>query len=172
MIEILLEAARLKQVRRAGWVRCGVPDAESVAGHCWGISWLILLFLPSDLNREKALTYAALHDLAEVRVGDITPHDGVAPARKKALEDAALRELLAEAPAGVRDAALNYQRGDDPEAQFVKQLDRLDMAIQATVYAEQTGKNLREFMDSARRELKSPVLIDVWERLIKRHTDT
>ena len=172
MIELLLEAARLKQVRRAGWVRCGVPNAESVADHCWGLSWLVLLFLPVELDRAKALTYAALHDLAEVRVGDITPHDGIAPEQKKALEDAALRDLLKDAPRAVLESAIEYQRGEDPEARFVKELDRLDMAIQATVYAEQTGEDLGEFFTSARLELRTAALIDVWERLVERNLQT
>ena len=170
MIELLLEAARLKSVRRAGWVRCQVPDAESVADHCWGISWLILLFLPNDMDREKALTYATLHDIAEVRIGDITPYDGVDPRTKKAREKAALSDLLSSAPKRVQRAALDYQKGLDPEACFVKQLDRLDMAIQATIYAEETGTDLSEFMRSARREITSPVLVDVWEQLNARHT--
>ena len=48
MIDVLLEALRLKRLKRAGWVRKGVPDPESVAGHSWGVSWLVLVLLPAD----------------------------------------------------------------------------------------------------------------------------
>lgn len=169
MIELLLEAARLKHVARAGWLRHDVANPESVAAHSWGIGWLVLLFLPPDLNRERALSYAVVHDLAEVRVGDITPHDGISTQDKQALELSALHGLLRDAPQSVQDTALAYQRGADAEARFVKELDRLDMAIQATVYAQETGRDLREFMVSARRALTTPVLIEVWERLNEQH---
>ena len=107
--------------------------------------------------------------MAEVRVGDITPHDGISTQDKQALELSALHGLLRDAPQSVQDTALAYQRGADAEARFVKELDRLDMAIQATVYAQETGRDLREFMVSARRALTTPVLIEVWERLNEQH---
>ncbi|MFT5458801.1 MAG: putative hydrolase of HD superfamily, partial [Myxococcota bacterium] len=67
MIDALVETMALKALRRAGWVRAGVTSPESVAAHSWGVAWLVLVLLPRELNRERALTYALLHDLPEVR---------------------------------------------------------------------------------------------------------
>lgn len=36
---------------------------------------------------------ALIHDLAECIVGDITPHDNIAPERKHYLEDKAMEEI-------------------------------------------------------------------------------
>src|SRR5262245_31586095 len=83
-LDLLLEALRLKALRRAGWVRVGVPaPVESVADHSWGVAWLVLALLPEGLDRGKALAYAVLHDLPEVRTGDVTPMDRV-PKEEKA----------------------------------------------------------------------------------------
>ena len=79
----LIETMRLKELPRAGWVRVGVSQPESVAAHSWGVAWLVLTLCPTNLDRGRALAIAVLHDLAEVRVGDITPHDGI-PSEDKA----------------------------------------------------------------------------------------
>ncbi|MFN7146928.1 MAG: HD domain-containing protein, partial [Myxococcota bacterium] len=66
------EAVLLKEVDRSGWTRIGVPHPESVAAHSWGVALLALLRCPPELDRHKLLAMAILHDLAEVRVGDLT----------------------------------------------------------------------------------------------------
>ncbi|MCB9755489.1 MAG: HD domain-containing protein [Myxococcales bacterium] len=89
----LLEALTLKELARAGWERIAVERPESVAAHSWGVAWLVLALCPAALDRGRALAIAVVHDLAEVRVGDLTPHDAVAPAdkRARARDDAAAR---------------------------------------------------------------------------------
>ncbi len=160
MIALLLEAVALKRLDRAGWVRRGVSSPESVAAHAWGVSWLVLALLPPELDRERALTYAVLHDLPEVRVGDLMPSDGVSRDEKRRREHAALDGLLAPLPHGesLRAAFTAYEAQSDPEARFVRQLDRLDMAIQAVAYAQEAGIDPREFLDSAARVIDHPTL--------------
>jgi len=167
MIDTLLEIARLKEVRRAGWIRKGISTPESVAGHSWGMCWLVLLLAPKELNRELALSYAVLHDLPEVRVGDITPHDPISAAEKHQREHKAMMALCTSLPDGDRMRHLweEYERQLTPEAQFVRQLDRLDMAIQAVVYAQSGHGDLEEFLDSAARVIDHPTLAALLERL-------
>ena len=43
-----------------------------------------------------------------------------------------------------------YEQGQTPEAKFVKQLDKLDMALQAEIYQADHGISLEEFIESAR----------------------
>src|SRR5260221_8313896 len=69
-------AARLKDVRRQGWVDRGVPDAESVADHSYGVALLAWAVARArGLDGERALLIAIVHDLAEAEVGDETPFD-------------------------------------------------------------------------------------------------
>lgn len=168
-VAALIEAVGLKALPRTGWLRHGLP-AESVAGHTWGVSWLVLALLPDDLDRGRALAYAVLHDLPEVRTGDLTPHDGVSKHDKAAAEDAALADLLAPLPRGGPLLATwrAYEAQADPEARFVRQLDRLDMAIQAVAYAERHGADLEEFLTSAARVIRHPGLTPILDALRRR----
>ena len=158
--ETLLEVLGLKALDRAGWVRRGVPDPESVAAHSWGVAWLVLALLPPELDRERALSYAVIHDLAEVRVGDITPFDGVSSESKQAREAAAVAALLGERPDLV---ALwrTYEAQSDAEARFVRELDRLDMALQAAWYGRRGTQALAEFLTSAEQVIEHPRLVEI-----------
>ncbi len=159
--EQLLEALALKEVTRAGWLRVGVEGAESVAAHSWGVAWLVLALCPPALDRGRALAIAVIHDLAEVRVGDITPHDGVPAEEKRARELAALSGMLA--PLGPRGRELTalwreYEDGSSPEGRFVKACDKLDMALQARRYSAAQGVETGDFIRSALARLEPGVL--------------
>jgi len=118
------------------------------------------------MNRERALSYALIHDMPEIRVGDLTPYDGVAAEEKIRRERAAMKDLCATLPKGdlLIDLWKAYAQQADEEARFVRQLDRLDMALQAVVYA-QDGHDVTEFMESAIRHIEHPMLLEIMEAL-------
>ena len=159
MSTLLDEALKLKHTPRRGWLRAGVPQPESVAAHAWGVAWLALVLCPEELDQGRALALAIIHDLAEVKTGDITPHDGIDRAEKRRLERAAAASLFADHP---RLWALweDYARQGSPEARFVHDLDKLDMALQARRYAHVHQVNTSEFIASARAALGSSPLGD------------
>jgi putative hydrolase of HD superfamily len=156
---VLLEAIELKELTRTGWQHAGVPAPESVAGHSWGVAWLVLNLIPSQLDRERALALAVLHDLAEVRAGDITPHCGVTPQQKRLAERRALHGMVVGLPraAELRDLWEDYELQQSLEARFVRACDKLDMALQAERYRAQ-DLDLQEFVDSALAELGDPLM--------------
>jgi putative hydrolase of HD superfamily len=154
----------LKQLRRAGWLRGGVGEAacESVAEHTFGVALLALL-LPAavrlDVNREHCLALAVVHDLAESVVGDITPHDGVDPAEKRRREEAAVRDLASKlGDPSLIDLWLEFEAGETAEAKLVRELDVIEMAMQAAAY-ERAGKlsaaDTRRFVESAHARISS-----------------
>jgi putative hydrolase of HD superfamily len=148
----LLEAMALKGVDRAGWVRTGVQNPESVAAHSWGVAWLVLSLCPPEINRERALELAVIHDLPEVHAGDITPHDGISKSDKVRLEREALARLVDGHPKAKELTALweEYEAGISPESRFVKACDKIDMALQAQwIEGQQADLDLAEFVQSA-----------------------
>lgn len=168
-VDTLLECLRLKSLERAGWVRTGVPSPESVAAHSWGVAWLVLVLAPPQLDRARALSYAVLHDLPEVRVGDLTPADGVAKAEKARREQASMAGLAA----GLGDDRLlalwnAYEAQADDEARFVRELDRLDMALQAVAHHEAGHPGMRQFLDSAAEVVRHPALRPLFDALAAR----
>ncbi len=157
--EALLEALRLKELPRTGWVRAGVPEPESVAAHSWGVAWLVLVLCPRHIELDRALAMAVVHDLAEVRAGDLTPHDGVSAQDKSLAERRALGGMLQGLPRSGQLHGLweEYEARRTIEARFVRACDKLDMALQALRYGDQ-GLDLQEFVDSALAELDDPMM--------------
>ena len=133
--EALKEALGLKDVIRAGWIRAGVENPESVAAHSWGMALLATQLCPDELNLQRVLELCILHDVAEVHVGDITPHDNVSPEEKHRLESEAIQKMGIDAT----EAFAEYEAQQSAESRFVRYLDKLDMALQAEIYE---GQNL------------------------------
>src|SRR3954471_20366098 len=92
-------AMRLKITKRAGWQRCGITDCESVADHTFGVAVLTLFLSKSlclNVNRERCVALALVHDLAESIAGDITPHDNISAEEKHRRESEAIQLLARE----------------------------------------------------------------------------
>lgn len=158
----LLEALGLKDVTRAGWLRVGVEQPESVAAHSWGVAYLVLALCPPNLDRGRALAIAVLHDVGEVRTGDITPHDGVPAKDKHAAEHAAVVGLTAPFAHAADMVALwrEYEHGTSAEGRFVKACDKLDMALQAERYRS-PNVDTRQFVESALAAIEDETLRDL-----------
>lgn len=159
-----LDAANgLKRTVRAGWVRTGVKDPESVAEHSWRMALLGFLAAQDEsLDYGRCVRIAVVHDLAEAIVGDITPFCGVDEAEKHRREREALEKMLGmlgahPAADEIRDCYLEYERASTAEGRLVKEFDKLEMLLQAAEYERgQAGLDLTTFFDTARGKLKSP----------------
>jgi putative hydrolase of HD superfamily len=143
-IEALARAYDLKDENRTGWQLRGIEDPESVAGHSWGVSLLVVRFCPPDIDRERALELAAIHDVAEAETGDIATRaeagaQTVEKAEKERRERAAMEGPLSGLGRDVREVWEAYEARETPEARFVKDMDLLDTCLQALVY-EREGR--------------------------------
>jgi putative hydrolase of HD superfamily len=165
LIEAYFEFNHLKQLYRQGWLLRGVPPerCESVAEHTFGVALLAMLLAEThfpELDAGKVLRLALLHDFGEIYAGDITPFDGIDRVEKVRREQAGVTQVLAKLPQGERYLALweEYEGQNSPEARFVRQIDRLEMALQASVYERQGLGDLSEFFDYVRSFLSEPEL--------------
>lgn len=157
LVELYFSFCHLKRLFRQGWLRAGVPEArcESVAEHSFAVA-LLALFVSEDrfpdLDAAKVVKMALVHDLAEVFAGDITKHDGVTRDEKERLERESMTHLFTGVPGGDRYVALweEYEAQSSREASLVKQMDRLEMALQGCVYEHELGLDLGQFFASAR----------------------
>ncbi|MFT4884270.1 MAG: putative hydrolase of HD superfamily [Natronomonas sp.] len=143
-IEALTHAYGLKDELRTGWQLRGIESPESVAAHSWGLSLLVVRFCPPDLDRERALEIAAVHDVAEAEIGDIatraeTGAQTVEKAEKERRERAAMDGPLSGLGADIKEVWEAYEARESPEARFVKDMDLLDTCLQALVY-EREGR--------------------------------
>lgn len=166
LLQFFMMSGRLKSEPRRGWVKkLGMDHPESVADHSYRTA--LMAMVVSDLrglDGGKAVRLALLHDLPEAKVGDLTP-DESSGARKVASETKAMEEILSELPREVRElyAGLwgEYVRGESPESRLVRQLDKVEMAVQAWEYSNASGEmsSAKEFWSSARAHVTDGELL-------------
>lgn len=172
IIEAYFEFHQLKQLYRQGWLKRGISPArcESVADHCFGAAVLTMFLAEAyfpTLDPAKVVRMALLHDFGEIYAGDFTPSDGISIEEKNRLEAQSVRQVLAKLPNGADYIALweEYERRETPEAQFVAQIDRLEMVLQASVYEHEKLTDLSEFFAAAESVLSDPQLRAILHQL-------
>lgn len=164
-LDSIRQIFQLKRLYRQGWLKRDVEETacESVADHSFGTAILALLApLPAgvQLDRSKAVLLALLHELGEVWAGDITPVDGVSEEEKHTLETESVQRVLHKHPEAAQLRAL-WQEFEDmtsEEARWVRQLDRLEMGIQARIYEAEGRPRMEEFLASADKAVRDPEL--------------
>jgi putative hydrolase of HD superfamily len=122
------------------------------------------------LDLLKVLRLVLLHDFGEIYAGDIVPADRVNAQTKHVLEHESVQRVLSRLADGASYMALwqEYEDNATPEARFVKQIDRLEMALQASVYERQSllsAEHAGEFLTSASNAIDLPELRRILEEI-------
>jgi putative hydrolase of HD superfamily len=187
-VRFLHRIGNLKTIHRTGWLDRGVPsaEAESVADHSFRTAILAWLAAGDNLDRDKVLKLALVHDLAEAITGDIPPYDVESlptdtEARrnflerrhirsadrtkaKRQAEAAAIADLTADLPPALATeiGALADERaeGASAEARFVKQADVLETYLQSREYlAEDPSRPIASFAAEVTEKINIPELV-------------
>ena len=161
---------QLKKITRKGWTERNVPHPESVADHIFGVAILALFFSRGkSLNVEKAITTALIHDLCESLTGDITPNDNVPPREKQEKEHDAARKILGQIDNSGELFELwkDFEYERTPEGKLIKELDRLEMLLQAFHYEKEHHINLDEFYAFVEQKLTSPELKKIFREILE-----
>lgn len=161
IIKLYFEFCHLKQIYRLGWLQRGISPlrCESVADHSFGVAMLAMFLADKHfphLDTSKILRIALLHDFGEIYAGDITPTDRISRTEKVRREYASVIKVLSPLPGGNRYIKLwlDYVDGRSPEARFVCQVEKLEMALQASVYEHQKLADLADFFASVKKALE------------------
>lgn len=88
---------------------------------------LAVKLYPGELNLGLITQYAMVHDLIEVKTGDVATfhHSAEDMALKQQIEHAALEELLEELPPYTAMLLKQYEQQADRESRFVRAVDKL-----------------------------------------------
>jgi putative hydrolase of HD superfamily len=167
-IEAYFEFNHLKQLYRQGWLQRGIPKAhcESVAEHSFGAAilamWMAEACCP-ELDVSRVVRMALIHDFGEIYAGDLTPEDGVPKEQKRSLESKSVAQVFEKLPNGGEYLMLweECEAGVTPEARFVREIDRLEMAMQAGVYGSLGYENLGDFFTTTKRDISTTQLLDI-----------
>jgi len=182
MLEELIEfskiVGKLKKVERTGWVtNVGIENPESVADHTFRSAILAMVFSDiKNLDTEKAMRMALIHDLSEALIGDWDSFAkkklGVEKLRQK--EEESMEKIFAFLPENLKEKYISvwkeFQEQKTEEAKLVKQLEKVEMVIQALEYEEEgyDKKRLEKFFDDVRPILKDEELKNLFVILEKK----
>lgn len=149
----------LKHLPRAGWVRKGIKNPESVASHSHRMA-MMALFLKEEIaesgaDSDRVVQMALCHDIAESVVGDILPEkfqegEKISKEEKRRLEQEAVDSFFSCEE--VRNLFGEYESKRTKESLWCHDLDVLDMILQAKEYLEENpSSDLAEFFENKDR---------------------
>lgn len=174
LIKFFDEVNRLKKIKRQGWVIDEVENPETVAEHTFGTA-LMCMFLGKgkDLDMEKVMKMAIIHDLAEAKIGDIVTYwryEKAAPQEGKIKkEKEAIQEMISniEGYDEIFNLWYEFEEGKSKEAKFVRQVEKLEMSLQALEYEKDGNKNVRgHYHQQTEETLEDPELIDFFKEML------
>lgn len=149
LLEMLLELQALDRVPRMGYLLRGVADPESVAEHSWHLVFLVWALAPEcpGVDLHRAMELAMIHDVAEVRTGDL-PRTSARyfPTGAKSLAEAgASEEILAPVSDRAQELCIEFLAAESTEARFVKACDKLQMMLKVHLYESWGSQGLAGF---------------------------
>ncbi|UCG70584.1 MAG: HD domain-containing protein [Thermoplasmata archaeon] len=169
LLTLFNEIGKLKNIKRSGWVRFEIPNPESVADHSFRCAFMAMVLGDIlDVDSLRLMKMAILHDIAEAITGDITPVCGISRQEKVRKEKEGLEQLLKDLPNGKEYMILwkEYEEGETKEARIFKDIDKLEMALQALEYQDVfSDLDLSEFLQTCEREIYSPEIRSLFEEI-------
>lgn len=175
--ETITSLTGLKEQKRMGWVNRGVKNVESVADHSWRAGLMAYLLAPKGYDKEKMLKMGLIHDATEIFDHDYTPTDGITKEEKEKREHVAVEKFFKLLPKKqqkeFRTLWEEFEHRKSKEAQFVKQIEILEMLFQALEYEKEGNfkTDLYEFVTYEKNNRKTqwhPVLKPYFEEIQKR----
>jgi putative hydrolase of HD superfamily len=130
--DFLFEVGMLKRTPRSGWQFLAGAERESVADHSFRVAMIAFVLArlhDGDVDRDRVLSLALVHDLAEARTGDLNymnqKYDRADEARAEAdlVDGLPIADELGGLLREYRDAAT-------PEAVLAHDADQLEMLTQ------------------------------------------
>jgi len=182
-IEFLLESYNVKDEVRTGWLFKGVKDPESVASHVWGVKFLCLLYAEEEegVDAGKAVKMAVVQDLPEAKTGDLVSEKHAerydrTDEEKEELERQAMHDLPPEDRfEEIISLWEEYQERETETARFVKDMDMLDMCIQALKYEKENKrspeKDMDEFFEFTEPRLNTETGKEIFRELRSRYEE-
>ncbi len=163
LVKFLETTGRLKRTPRTGWVETGIRHPESVADHTFRTSILCMIYADmEDLDQQKMLRMALLHDVPEAIIGDLTPSKKTRESKDR--ENNAIKQILNLLPKKQREKYMmdwtEYREGKTKEAEALRQLEKLEMTLQAKEYEKDktTDQSLERFIKSTEKAVTRPEL--------------
>ena len=174
LLDVAKSAASLKDVKRAGWIRrLSIKDGESVADHSYSVAIIAMLLSDSlNLDSERVIKMALLHDLAESKIGDMIPGQ-MSDKSKEHAETVAFFDIISSLPDDLKSQYTLIWRefcaGKTAESRLVRQADKLEMSLQAIMYENKGLATLSEieiFLNATDKVITDKAARDFFNKLV------
>jgi putative hydrolases of HD superfamily len=172
ILDFAFKLGKLKKTKRTGWIREKIPNPESVAEHSFRTAVLTMILAPQvKADTDKAVKMALIHDVGEAEIGDIVTAKGTYNlsniTAKTIAEKKAINQIFSNIDGqDYINLFDEFEKNKTKEAQLVKQVDRLEVAIQALEYEQKYKVNLQEFFDYAESKMLDKELKDIMKEII------
>lgn len=143
VLTLYYQFTHLKNIYRQGWLTnlLGMEyenKVESVADHSWAVTMLAMTIIEKyklELSIEKCMKLALIHELGEIYAGDFIPNQ-ITKEEKHKKEEMAVDNLLdsVDFENDFKGLWLEYENNESKEADFIKQVDKLECILQAGSY--------------------------------------
>ena len=197
LLKYYIQLNGIKTNKRTGWIDSHIELPESVADHQYTMSLIVHTLANQHNNNiltnnfdyinkydsyylqiDHSMKLALIHDICESICGDITPeqYSGISKSEKHMIEVNSLDQLCEiignekQSAIELRELWNEYESCSTNEARFVKDIDKLEMCIQAYVYELQQNTDLSEFYDNIRNRLSYTVSIQLYDAIIRQRT--
>jgi putative hydrolase of HD superfamily len=177
LLDFLKEIEKYKLIERE--VYCSdLKRRESDAEHSWHLAMFIFLFqkdLPRNLDFNKMLKLALMHDLVEIYAGDTFTFDKINQKTKKTKELAAAKKLFAKLPPDLSrefmELFTEYEDLSTKEAKVVKSFDKIQPILQNLCSEGKSWKEHRikyKDIDEIKRKyvIHDKVILKIYEKLM------
>lgn len=144
LLQFYLLATELKNKIRSGWKVWNIEREriESVAEHIYG-TCILAISIDSQfeigIDLYKVVMMLVLHEIEEIKIGDLTPFDKQTQEERRTLGKQAVEEVL-----GILDKKVQYielieefEEMQTKESLFAKMCDKLEADIQSKIYCEE-----------------------------------
>lgn len=144
LLQFYLLATELKDKIRSGWKVWNIDRerVESVAEHIYGTCILAISIdsqFELDIDLYKVIIMLVLHEIEEIKIGDLTPFDKVTKEEKRKIGKQAVEEVLSTLDKKVQYIELieEFENMKTNESIFAKMCDKLEADIQCKLYCEE-----------------------------------
>ena len=144
LLKFYLLATELKDKIRSGWKIWNIDRerVESVAEHIYGTCILAIAIdseFKLDIDLYKVIMMLVLHEIEEIKIGDLTPFDNVTKEEKRKIGKKAVQEVLNYLNKKIEYIELieEFEEMKTKESIFAKMCDKLEADIQCKIYCEE-----------------------------------
>ena len=144
LLKFYLLATELKDKIRSGWKVWNIDRerVESVAEHIYGTCVLAIAIdseFKLDIDLHKVIIMIVLHEIEEIKIGDLTPFDKVTKEEKRKIGKKAVEEVLNYLNKKIEYIELieEFEEMKTKESIFAKMCDKLEADIQCKIYCEE-----------------------------------